>query len=309
MSLPHGVQMPPKRKRGRPTKQTAIHLNPQQTNQLQNLLKSGQNQDTGIGENAADDMAQQQQTDELPPPNEVSEQQPEYKPARDRAPRRTGTGRKASNDAQIIEALTGYYGMAGILLYRANAYDGEVVLASAEKCAASIVAVAHRHKEVYATLQILTKNNDYVTLVMAHTALAIAIAANHNLVPAAWPAAFGMPLPPAAQAQQGPTPEQMLAYERAQQQQQAYDAYQQAQPAQQPPPEYRPGVAEGAQAPTVQYDASTFETIRQQAVQEALRQQQLADQQRLMELAQSEGAELVTPAPLQNPAIAYVPRR
>jgi hypothetical protein len=115
----------------------------------------------------------------------------------DRPPRGRGRPRKATADERIYSMLCQVYGGAGLLMYTVNSYDGMVLSSKAEDCAKAWLGVAHQHKELYRTLDFLSTNNAYLLLIMSHTAIVVAVAVNHNLIPPVWGQRMGIQPPPA----------------------------------------------------------------------------------------------------------------
>lgn len=103
---------------------------------------------------------------------------------------------KKLTDEERIKRLTSYYGMIGMPLYAYNAYDGTLVLETAESCATSLVNVAHHHKPMMKVIDLLCQGNDYMQLIFVHASIVLGIAANHKAIPYQWAAFMQAPPPP-----------------------------------------------------------------------------------------------------------------
>lgn len=213
---------------------------------------------------------------------------------------------KAATDAQIREGLTRYYSLGGLLLARFDptGYDSTVVMAMAEKCADGWIEVGHEQPAVYNALKIVTAQNSYVDLVFAHMAIGIGLAANHGIVPPGWVVPFSLPVPQpqAAQAAQAPMgmPEAPLGF---------------ASPLDVPVMPQNPsrvdasltgeGLGQVLGMTPVEFGPDIMETIKRQALEQALVEQAIAAAQQQAAVTGVPGYNPVDTAPRsnQNPAI------
>jgi len=154
------------------------------------------------------------------------------KPGRPRGPNYRPKGRKraaattpkaprgrpsAPGPDALLLPLTQLYTLAGMGLAAFPAYraDGLVIVTQAEGTAQAWVALAKADKRVLAALRKVVVGNAWGGVIFAHLAIAVPIAANHNLLPAAAGAALSMltpdeggavvPLHPEAETDEAPT--------------------------------------------------------------------------------------------------------
>ena len=131
----------------------------------------------------------------------------------------------------VTEGLIGLYGTLGVFTMFVNPYDGTTIISNAENMAKSVIAACHPYPQAWKVLKIVVQGNVWTTLVLAHMGPALAIMANHKLVPASAVNAFrqaSLPVEPMAggQEQAGPysypgqVPPQMAQQEMDAQQQQ-----------------------------------------------------------------------------------------
>ena len=103
------------------------------------------------------------------------------KPPADMAKREPAT--RGVRDKKLIDDLAGLYATAGVLVTLVNQTDGFLIIQGADERAKELVAVANHHPAMKKTLKRLTESNDYITLVVGHGMLAVAIMQNHNVLP------------------------------------------------------------------------------------------------------------------------------
>lgn len=102
-------------------------------------------------------------------------------------------GRKAAPTADAIgESLTNLYGLLGITLAAIPGYapDGVLIAEHSEQLAQSWVELAKTDPRVLKVLRRIVVGNAYGTVLFAHLAVAVPIAARHNMLPKAAAAAF-----------------------------------------------------------------------------------------------------------------------
>lgn len=110
------------------------------------------------------------------PPTEDTVSLPETAPARKgRAP--------GGRDAKLLAGIQGIYYLVGTMLVFVNQKDAQIVIAGAPDRAAELLAVANHHPEFKKWLVRFTQSNDYLSLILGHGLMAMAIMSNHKMVP------------------------------------------------------------------------------------------------------------------------------
>jgi hypothetical protein len=103
------------------------------------------------------------------------------------------------------QSLSGYYGMAGMLVARGNLYDGVLIMKESENRATEVIRVAMQNPGLMKILDRMIEGNAYFNLAMGHGLMLVAILMNHGRIKMNEPllAQFGLhpdqvlPQPPA----------------------------------------------------------------------------------------------------------------
>lgn len=199
-----------------------------------------------------------------------------HRPDKAPRPRQPVGARGAKLSAEIMEGLSGFYVMTGMLVYARNQYDGQVIIDRAPAMAESLEKVCRKNKRAYHILATIAKGTDWTAIFMAYGGVSIAIAANHNAVPHVWTQAFGIQPPPEREtASQYPAPERYS------------EGVVNSGPSEQTTEQQTE-----APGPGLHVSAHQLELLQEQAIREALE---------LQRRAQVNGAEGM-PAPETNPA-------
>lgn len=86
-------------------------------------------------------------------------------------------------DAKLLAGIQGIYYLVGTMLVFVNQKDAQIVIAGAPDRAAELLAVANHNPAFKKWLIRFTESNDYLSLILGHGLMAMAILANHKLVP------------------------------------------------------------------------------------------------------------------------------
>lgn len=108
------------------------------------------------------------------PPNEDTGASTDLGVRKGRAP--------GGKDAKLLAGLQGIYYLVGTGLMFVNQKDAQIVIAGAPDRAAELLAVANHHPEFKKWLVRFTQSNDYLSLVLGHGLMALAILGNHGMV-------------------------------------------------------------------------------------------------------------------------------
>lgn len=112
--------------------------------------------------------------DDVPPGEDIA---PKDLPAERKRGRSPG-----GKDAKLLAGLQGIYYLVGTVLMFVNAKDANIVIAAAPDRALELLAVANHHPQFKMWLERFTQSNDYLSLVLGHGLMAMAILANHNMI-------------------------------------------------------------------------------------------------------------------------------
>lgn len=97
---------------------------------------------------------------------------------RDRAPRATGTRKK-----NLTKPLTEFFTTIGTMVTVVNHADGVAIINGSERLAESLNMVAKDNPTVYRNLERMLTGSAWGSVFVAAGAIALPIAANHNLLP------------------------------------------------------------------------------------------------------------------------------
>lgn len=97
-------------------------------------------------------------------------------PGLEKSGRKTATSRLDKLTAQ----LTGFYAAIGMMVTRADMYDGLLLMKESENRAKELIAVASHHKGMLNILEKLVESNDYITLTIGHGMMIYAMLAHHK---------------------------------------------------------------------------------------------------------------------------------
>lgn len=95
---------------------------------------------------------------------------------------RKGGRTPGGKDAKLLAGLQGIYYLVGTGLMFVNQKDAQIVIAGAPDRAAELLAVANHHPEFKKWLVRFTQSNDYLSLILGHGLMALAILGNHGMV-------------------------------------------------------------------------------------------------------------------------------
>lgn len=76
------------------------------------------------------------------------------------------------------------YATVGGLLYAVNQADGMIVLSGAAQRAKELTELARHNPALYKALKAMTQGSALIAFIAGHVGMLMAIAANHNLLPA-----------------------------------------------------------------------------------------------------------------------------
>lgn len=80
------------------------------------------------------------------------------------------------------QALSGYYGMAGMLVARGNLYDGVLIMKESENRATEVIRVGMQNPAFMKVIDRLIEGNAYFNLAMGHGIMLVAILMNHGRI-------------------------------------------------------------------------------------------------------------------------------
>lgn len=77
----------------------------------------------------------------------------------------------------------GLYAAVGALVYSRNQTDGLIILQGAEARANELAELARYYPALYKVLKAMTTGNAWMSLIIGHSSMMIAIMANHDMLP------------------------------------------------------------------------------------------------------------------------------
>ena len=80
------------------------------------------------------------------------------------------------------QALSGYYGMAGMLVARGNLYDGVLIMKESENRATEVIRVGMQNPAFMKIIDRMIEGNAYFNLAMGHGLMLVAILMNHGRI-------------------------------------------------------------------------------------------------------------------------------
>lgn len=116
----------------------------------------------------------------------------------DVAPKRRGGGVRVGKSSKVVQALEGYYFLLGMTISVRNEYDGALIMSKAHAMAVSLEAVARKNERVYTILQLLTKGDGVLPIILSYGGVLYGLGANHGRVGVSEAAlkVFDIPAPP-----------------------------------------------------------------------------------------------------------------